>query len=40
MHGLDIQELSLAEAGEALIYCNYDTVSFVTMNWIRDYEQI
>ena len=27
MHGLDIQELSLAEAGEALIYCNYVTVS-------------
>ena len=28
MHGFDIQELTLAEAGEALIYCNYDTDSF------------
>ena len=27
MHGLDIQHLSFAEAAEALIYCNYVTVS-------------
>ena len=26
MHGLDIQEFSLDECCEALIYCNYDTV--------------
>ena len=26
MHGLDIQELTLDECSEALIYCNYDTV--------------
>lgn len=29
MHGLDIQELSFAEASEALIYCNYATGSSI-----------
>ena len=31
MHGLDIYELSFAEAAEALVYCYYATVSIMTM---------